>query len=112
MYDSIKTAVGPLQNKTAPLKSITSEVITDKGKHMERWVEHYSDLYFRQNVATTQLRSLERNSEGSSCEKDEKLEGDNISRSLFTTNVQPEELTRRQDDVTQRSPLHKNCELD
>lgn len=36
MYDSIKTAMGPVQNKTAPLKSTTGEVITDKGQQMER----------------------------------------------------------------------------
>jgi len=54
MYDGIKTAMGPVQNKTAPLKSATGEVITDKGQQMERWVEHYSDLYSsRQNVVTT-----------------------------------------------------------
>ena len=45
--------MGPVQNKTAPLKSSTGEVITDKGQQMERWVEHYSDLYSRQNVVTS-----------------------------------------------------------
>ena len=44
MYDGIKTA---------PLKSSTGEVITDKGQQMEKWVEHYSDLYSRQNVVTS-----------------------------------------------------------
>ena len=53
MYDGIKTAMGPVQNKTAPLKSSTGEVITDKGQQMERWVEHYADLYSRQNVVTS-----------------------------------------------------------
>jgi len=53
MYDGIKTAMGPVQNKTAPLKSTTGEVITDKVQQMERWVEHHSDLYSRQNVVTT-----------------------------------------------------------
>ena len=53
MYDGIKTAMGPVHNKTAHLKSTTGEIITDKGQQMERWVEHYSDLYSRQNVATT-----------------------------------------------------------
>ena len=38
MYDGIKTAMGPVQNKTAPLKSSTGQVITDKGQQMERWV--------------------------------------------------------------------------
>ena len=45
--------MGPTQNKTAPLKSTTGEVITDNGQQMERWVEHYSELYSRQNVVTT-----------------------------------------------------------
>ena len=53
LYEGIKTAMGPTQNKTAPLKSTTGEVITDKGQQMERWVEHYSELYSRQNVVTT-----------------------------------------------------------
>ena len=53
MYEGIKTAMGPTQNKTAPLKSTTGEVITDKGQQMERWVEHYSELYSRQNAVTT-----------------------------------------------------------
>ncbi|CAE1266123.1 unnamed protein product [Acanthosepion pharaonis] len=53
MYDEIKTAMGPVQNKTAPLKSTTGEVIVDKGQQMERWVEHYSEPYSRQNVVTT-----------------------------------------------------------
>ena len=39
-----------------------------------------------------QLRSLKRSFEWFSCEKDEKLEEDNISCSLFTSNVQPEEF--------------------
>ena len=42
MYDGIKKALGPVQSKTAPLKSSTGEVITDKGQQMEIWVEHYS----------------------------------------------------------------------
>ena len=53
MSNGIKTALGPVRNKTAPLKSTTGEVITDKGQQLERWVKHYSDLYSRQNVVTT-----------------------------------------------------------
>ena len=53
MYEGIKIAMGPVQNKTAPLKSTTGEVITDKGKQMARWVEHYTNLYSKQNVVTT-----------------------------------------------------------
>ena len=35
-----------------PLKSTTGEVITDQGQQMERWVEHYFDLYSRKNTVT------------------------------------------------------------
>ena len=52
MYDGIKKALGPMQSKMAPLKSATWEVITDQGWQMERWVEHYSDLYSRENTVT------------------------------------------------------------
>ena len=52
MYDGIKKALGPMQSKTAPLKSATGEVITDQGWQMERWVEHYSNLYSRENTVT------------------------------------------------------------
>ena len=52
MYDGIKTAMGPTQNKTAPLKSTTGEVITNQAQQMHRWVEHYSELYSRENVVT------------------------------------------------------------
>ena len=36
--------------KTAPLKSKSGEVITDKAKQMDRWIKHYSELYSRENV--------------------------------------------------------------
>ncbi|XP_046998223.1 uncharacterized protein LOC124613553 [Schistocerca americana] len=49
MYDGIKKAIGPTVRKTAPLKSKTGEVITDEGKQMERWVEHYLELYAVEN---------------------------------------------------------------
>ena len=52
IYDGIKKALGPMQSKMAPLKSATGEVITDQGWQMERWVEHYSDLYSRENTVT------------------------------------------------------------
>ena len=53
IYEGIKKAVGPIQSKTATLKSSSGEVITDKGQQMERWVEHYSQLYSRENVVVT-----------------------------------------------------------
>ena len=52
MYDGIKKALGPTQSKTAPLKSSSGEISTDKGQQMERWVEHYSDLYSRENAVS------------------------------------------------------------
>ena len=36
MYDGIKKALGSTQRKTAPLKSSSGEIITDKGQQMER----------------------------------------------------------------------------
>ena len=50
MYYGIKKALGPTRNKTAPLRSSTGEFITDKGQQLERWVEHYSDLYSTEHV--------------------------------------------------------------
>ena len=61
MYDGIKKAHGPVQSKTAPLKTSTGEVITDKGHQMERWVEHYSDIYSKENtVSHSALGAIER----------------------------------------------------
>ena len=53
IYDGIKKALGPTLNNTAPLRSSTGEVITDKGHQLERWAEHYSDLYSRKNIVST-----------------------------------------------------------
>ena len=52
MYDGIKNALEPTLNKTAPLRSSTVEIITDKGHQLKRWVEHYSDLYSRENIVS------------------------------------------------------------
>ena len=52
MHDGIKQALGPTQKKTAPLKSAIGEVIQDREQQMERWVEHYTELYARENVVT------------------------------------------------------------
>ena len=49
MYNGIKEATGP-GIKNSPLKSQLGEVITDKAKQLDRWVEHYSELYSRENV--------------------------------------------------------------
>ncbi|KAI8521282.1 hypothetical protein Bbelb_010360 [Branchiostoma belcheri] len=50
MYEGIKKAVGPTTNKSAPLKCLSGETITDREKQMERWLEHYSELYSRENT--------------------------------------------------------------
>ena len=55
MYEGIKCVLGPTQTKTAPLKSASGEVITDKGKQMERWVEHYSEQYSSENVVVSSV---------------------------------------------------------
>ena len=52
MYNGIKKALEPMQSKTAPPQICHWEVITDQGQQMERWVEHYSDLYSRENTVT------------------------------------------------------------
>ena len=52
MYEGIKQATGKPTKKTAPLKSKTGEVITDRDKQMGRWVEHYLELYARENSVT------------------------------------------------------------
>ena len=52
MYEGIKKAIGPSISKTAPLKSKTGEDITDQSKQLQRWVEHYLELYATQNNVT------------------------------------------------------------
>ncbi|XP_063595354.1 uncharacterized protein LOC134772317 [Penaeus indicus] len=52
MYDGIKQALGPTQKKINPLKSATGEVIQERTQQMEHWVEHYSELYARENIVT------------------------------------------------------------
>ena len=52
MYDGIKKALGPTLNKTAPLRSTAGEVLTDRGHQLERWVEHYSDIYSRDSIVS------------------------------------------------------------
>ena len=36
----------------SPLKSATGDVIRDKAKQMDRWVDHYPELYSRMNVVS------------------------------------------------------------
>ncbi|XP_037804507.1 uncharacterized protein LOC119598887 [Penaeus monodon] len=50
MYEGMKKAFGPSINKIAPLKSTAGDIITVCSKQMERWAEHYQELYSRENV--------------------------------------------------------------
>ena len=52
MYAGIKEATGPTITKSVPLKTKSGENITDKKEQMERWVEHYLELYSTQDVVT------------------------------------------------------------
>ena len=52
MYKGIKQATGPNVKKIAPLKSKTGKIITDGRKQMERWVEHYLELYSTENTVS------------------------------------------------------------
>lgn len=48
MHDGIKNLIGPTKCKTAPLKSLTGNIIRDADKQMRKWMEHYSELYSRE----------------------------------------------------------------
>ena len=52
LYNGIKKAKGPTLNKTTRLRSSTREVITYRRHQLERWVEHYSDIYSRENTVS------------------------------------------------------------
>ena len=61
MYDGIKKAVGPTISKSSPLKSKSEDIISDRTKQLERWVEHYFELYSRENtVSKAALDAIER----------------------------------------------------
>ena len=57
MYEGIKQATGPTIRKTAPLKSKSGEVITDSSKQMEKWAEHYMELYTTENAVSEEALS-------------------------------------------------------
>ena len=52
MYEGMKKAFGPSIVKTTQLKSTSGEIITDRAKQKERWVEHYQELYSRETTVT------------------------------------------------------------
>ncbi|XP_071810760.1 uncharacterized protein [Apostichopus japonicus] len=55
MYEGIKKAAGPAVKKTAPLKAKSGQVITDRRKQLERWVEHYYELYSTENTVSEEV---------------------------------------------------------
>ena len=57
MYDGIQKALGPAQKKSAPLKSSTGEIIQDRAEQMRHWVEHYPELFSRENIVTDEALS-------------------------------------------------------
>ena len=61
MYNGIKLAIGPSVKKVAPLKSKDGDIISDKSKQMDRWVEHCLELYSEETeVAQTAIDDLPR----------------------------------------------------
>ena len=52
MYEGMKKAFGPSVIRTAPLKSKSGEILKDRGQQMERWAEHYGELYSRVNLVS------------------------------------------------------------
>ena len=61
MYNGIKKAIGPTISKSAPLKSKSGDMIFDKTKKLEKWVENCSELYPSENtVSQSALEAIER----------------------------------------------------
>ncbi|KAI8514516.1 hypothetical protein Bbelb_071070 [Branchiostoma belcheri] len=58
MYSLMKVALGPRVSKTAPLKTKEGEAITDKTKQLDRWVEHYSELYSKEIAEKPRLEKV------------------------------------------------------
>uniref|UniRef100_H3B479 Reverse transcriptase domain-containing protein n=1 Tax=Latimeria chalumnae TaxID=7897 RepID=H3B479_LATCH len=44
-YDGIKEALGPTCKKTANLKVKDGTILTDRKEQLDRWTEHYKELY-------------------------------------------------------------------
>ena len=53
MYESIRMAFGPSLKRTAPLKSKSQKIIADQKQQMDHVVEHYLELYSRENFVTS-----------------------------------------------------------
>ena len=57
MYRGLKQAFGPSSIKSAPIKTKTGEIITERGQQMKRWAEHYEDLFSTIKVTTEEALS-------------------------------------------------------
>ena len=61
MFKGLKKAFGPSPAKCAPLRALSGELIRDKHKQLDRWVEHYEALYCTENsVSEFALNSVTR----------------------------------------------------
>ena len=59
MYKGIEKAAGPPTSKIARLNVKTDETISDPSQQLDRWVEHYLELYATQNeVSSSALDSI------------------------------------------------------
>ena len=50
MYAGIKKENGSTVARITPLKSMTSEIISDHNKQLEFWMEYYPELYATKNL--------------------------------------------------------------
>ena len=49
MYDGIEKSLDPCTVKTAPVRSSSGNVLMDRSEQILKWVEHFQDLYAREN---------------------------------------------------------------
>ena len=49
VYEDIKKAIGPVKKKIALLKDAQGNLIHDKSKQIDRWVEQYGDRYVEES---------------------------------------------------------------
>lgn len=60
MYQNIKVATGPPIRKRATIKDLNGAPISDKTKQMDRWAQHYADLYAEPiSISASALESLD-----------------------------------------------------
>ena len=52
VYEDAMQATGSASKRSAPLKSETGAVITDRREQMGRWMKHYLDIYSTENTVS------------------------------------------------------------